>query len=226
MFSFPDAPVVASGAATEAAPTAHRFGAGAGRQADREDPQGRRRRIRTGTLVQLDAGIRPPANGPFWNGWANGARSSRRASASSKSAKTCSNRPKSAWKRAERAQGSGGADRAAAQQKETKRWLHQLKSLVIMYENMKAKDAASIFDRLEMRACDRSRHADQSAPDGRHLGANVPERRAATDGRNGQYARTTISKPGQAARPAQDRRPPDRPCKLPTVNARFNCPRR
>ena len=42
-----------------------------------------------------------------------------------------------------------------------------------MYENMKAKDAAKIFDRLDMQILVEVATPDQSAPDVGHPGADV-----------------------------------------------------
>ncbi len=91
---------------------------------------------------------------------------------------------------------------AATQQKEEVE-LHRLKNLVTMYESMKAKDAAKIFDGLDIEACDRGCQADSAAPHVRHSRADVPGRSAAVDGGTGQYARTTIPR----------RRPSSRTCR-------------
>ena len=81
----------------------------------------------------------------------------------------------------------------------------QLKSLVIMYENMKAKDAARIFDRLEMRVLLEGRHLRSTRAGWPTSWPRCsPRRRRTTDGRNGEP-----SQPGRKGvdwqRPAQDR---------------------
>ena len=78
------------------------------------------------------------------------------------------------------------AEIAAATPEEARRPSRALKSLVTMYENMKAKDAAKIFDRLDIKVADRGGDPDQSAPDVRHPGADVAGSRRAADRRTRQ----------------------------------------
>ena len=59
------------------------------------------------------------------------------------------------------------------------------KGIITMYENMKPKDAAKVFDRLEMPVLYRNRLADRAAQDVRHPRPDVDRSGRAADHRNG-----------------------------------------
>ena len=130
-----------------------------GRTSRRRQRRGRRRNPPTpkpaggGTVITLDPKrCRRPPSARSWS-----ACSERRQEldARARELEIRENLLKAAEKRLDgarrRAQGHGGAASAARRSRRSEAEAARLKSLVTMYENMKAKDAAKIFDRLEMR---------------------------------------------------------------------------
>ncbi|MEY9458982.1 hypothetical protein ABIG07_007930 [Bradyrhizobium ottawaense] len=90
----------------------------------------------------------------------------------------------------------------------------RMKGLVTMYEGMKPKDAARVFDRLENGRADRDRLGDRAAEDVGHHGTDVAGGRREADGRDGppcQWRRRSV---GLGRRAAQDRRQADAKAEL------------
>ena len=83
----------------------------------------------------------------------------------------------------------------------------RFKGIVTMYENMKPRDAAKIFDRLDVGCAARRRLQDRAAQDGGYLGADVarlgaaPDRRARQPGAGGE-AEQRPERPAENPRPA------------------------
>ncbi len=71
----------------------------------------------------------------------------------------------------------------------------RFKGIITMYEGMKPKDAAKVFDRLEMSGAVRDRLADRAAQDVRHSRPDVAGSGRAADRRNGPPRRIATSPP-------------------------------
>ena len=124
-------------------------------------------------------------------GRARGAGAAARAAHRARSARARSSRCARAWCwRPRSGSKAGSRSSSSSRRRSTRRCAPRtrseaarIKNLVTMYENMKPKDAARVFDRLDMRDPGRGGDPDQSAADVRHPGADVAGGGRAAHGR-------------------------------------------
>ena len=110
-----------------------------------------KRRSRRGTVYvpSRPAGVaRPSARS--WNGCSRGGRNSKRARGKSTFAKACSRPPRSASNRDVEELKAVESRISTATEQKGEADAARFKGIITMYEGMKPKDAAKVFDRLEM----------------------------------------------------------------------------